>query len=147
MKALSSLILFVARLFLASSFIFAGASKVIFFDQNVQYMASKGMGAIPIFLICAIIVELAGGLSLILGYKTRFGASILFLFLIPVTLIFHAFWSVTGAEQVVAQFMFFKNLDIAGGLLYVICFGAGGFSIDACCSCSSKKPEQEPEQK
>jgi len=141
MRVLNSLLSFVARLCLAAVFIFAGASKIIFYDQTAQYMASKGMTMVPIFLIGAAIVELVGGLSLVLGYKTRFGAAILLLFLIPTTLIFHDFWNATGAEAVVQQINFLKNLAIFGGLLYVLCHGCGGCSFDSCC-CRSKMPPE-----
>ncbi|MEI8125576.1 MAG: DoxX family protein [Parachlamydiaceae bacterium] len=142
MKALSSIILFVARLCLSAMFIFAGASKVIFFDQTSQYMLAKGMTLVPVFLIGAAIVELVGGLSILLGYKIRFGASILILFLIPTTLIFHSFWNATGMEQMIEQIMFLKNLAIVGGLLYVLCYGSGGCALDSCC-CKPKEPEQK----
>lgn len=141
MKAVFSLVLFVARLSLAAIFLFAGASKLIYFDQTAQYMASKGFTYVPIFLFGAAIVELVGALSLIFGYKTRFGASILLLFLIPTTIIFHNFWNVAGADQQLQQIMFLKNLAIFGGLLYVLVSGSGGCAMDACC-CKSKQPEK-----
>jgi putative oxidoreductase len=139
MKAIRSLLTFIARWCLAAIFLFAGASKLIFFDQTQAYMASKGFTAIPLFLFGAAILELVGALSLILGYKTRFGAALLLLFLIPTTGIFHDFWNYSGEEQGLQQIMFLKNLAIFGGLLYVFCDGAGTFSIDSCCR--KKDPE------
>lgn len=139
MRVIRSIFMLIARLCLAGIFIFAGASKLIFFDQTQSYMASKGFTAVPLFLIGAALVELFGSLSLILGYKTRFGATILLLFLIPTTFIFHDFWNVEGADQVIQEIMFLKNLAIFGGLLYVVFDGAGGLSCDACWK--SKSPE------
>jgi uncharacterized membrane protein YphA (DoxX/SURF4 family) len=55
-------------------------------------MTSEGMVAVTFFLFMAIAVELAGGLSLLLGFRARWGALLLAAFLIPVTLIFHDFW-------------------------------------------------------
>lgn len=141
MKAMRSLFTFIARLFLAAIFIFAGASKLIFFDQTQTYMAAKGFTAIPLFLLGAALVELIGGLCLVLGYKTRFGAAILLLFLIPTTIIFHDFWNASGADQAIEQIMFLKNLAIFGGLLYILCDGPGGFACDACNK--TKHPEQK----
>lgn len=142
MKTLRSLSTLTARLCLAGIFIFAGASKLIFLDQTTAYMESKGLTAIPLFLVGAALLELVGGLSLILGYKTRFGAAILLLFLIPTTFIFHDFWNTAGAYQTLQQIMFLKNLAIFGGLLYVLFDGPGSFSCDSCC-CKSKQPEQK----
>lgn len=141
MKALRSLFTLIARWCIAAIFIFSGASKLIFFDQTHAYMASKGFTAIPLFLFGAVLLEFVGGLSLILGYKTRFGATILLLFLIPTTAIFHDFWNVEGADRALQQLMFLKNLAIFGGLLYILCDGAGSFSIDSCCR--TKQPEQK----
>lgn len=142
MKTLRSFLTFIARLCLASIFIFAGASKFIFYDPTSTYMISKGFTAVPLFLIGAAILELIGGLSLLFGYKTRFGATILLLFMIPTTLIFHDFWNATDADQALQQIMFLKNLAIFGGLLYVLCDGPGGLSCDSF-RCKAKQPEQK----
>lgn len=131
MRALSSFLLFIARLCLAAIFIFAASSKIIFFDDTAQYMASKGFTMIPLFLFGAAIVEFIGGLSLVFGLKTRFGALILLLFLVPTTLIFHDFWNASGLDKQIQQLMFLKNVAIFGGLLYVLCIGAGWFSLDS----------------
>lgn len=130
MKALRSFFTFIARICIAAIFIMSGAGKLIFFDQTQAYMASKGFTAIPLFLMGAALVELIGGLCLILGYKTRFGATILLLFLIPTTLIFHDFWNIEGEGRELQQIMFFKNLAIFGGLLYILCDGPGSLSLD-----------------
>jgi len=142
MKALRSLLTLVARWCIAAVFIFAGAGKFIFFDQTAAYMASKGFTAIPMFLFGAALLELIGGLLLILGYKTRLGATILLLFLIPTTLIFHDFWNIVGDERALQQIMFLKNLAIFGGLLYILCDGPGGISIDSL----HRKPTPPAEQ-
>jgi putative oxidoreductase len=115
---------------LAAIFIWAAAGKIMFYDINSQYMASKGLTMIPVFLFGAALVELLGGLSLILGYKTRLGAAILLLFLIPTTFIFHDFWNAEGAARLPEQVNFMKNVAIFGGLLYVLVHGAGGCALD-----------------
>lgn len=150
MKALRTFLTFIARLCIATIFIFAGAGKLIFFDQTHAYMASKGFTAIPLFLFGAALVELIGGLCLILGYKARFGAALLLLYLIPVSLIFHDFWNVTGEDRALQQMLFLKNLAIFGGLLYILCDGPGSLSLDSLWR--KKQPEQQapykqPEQK
>ena len=130
MKFLRSLFMFIARLCLAAIFLWAGVGKWIYYDQTVQYMASKGLTMIPLLLTIASIVEVLGALSLIFGYKTRLGALILALFLILTTAIFHDFWNAAGADQTAQMINFYKNLAIFGGLIYVICNGAGWFAID-----------------
>lgn len=142
MKALRSFLTLIARWCLAAIFIFSGAGKLIFFDQTQAYMASKGFTAIPLFLFGAALLELIGGLCLILGYKARFGATLLLLFLIPTTIIFHDFWNLMGEEKALQQIMFLKNLAIFGGLLYILCDGPGSIAFDA--FSRKKQPEYEP---
>ena len=91
-----------------------------------QYMAAHGMPFAGLFLIGAIILEIGGGLSVLLGYKARWGAIALVVFLIPTTLIFH-----TKFSEHLQVIMFMKNLAILGGLLMVSYFGPGPISFDA----------------
>ncbi|HEY2922284.1 MAG TPA: DoxX family protein [Candidatus Binatia bacterium] len=107
------------RVLLSVIFLLSGLGKIIDWDGNAQAMASQGMPLIPLLLIGAIITELAGGLSVLLGWKARWGALLLFLYLIPTTLIFHNFWAFTGAEMQTQLVNFLKNLSIMGGLLLV----------------------------
>jgi putative oxidoreductase len=93
-------------------------------------MATKGMPLIPLFLVGAIVCELVGGLSLLLGYRARLGALLLFLYLIPTTLVFHAFWQYEGMQHKMQLINFMKNLAIMGGLAVVMGFGSGLVSID-----------------
>ncbi len=78
-----------------------------------------------LFIVAAIAIELAGGLSVLLGYKTRWGAIALTLFLIPATLIFH-----TNFADQMQTIHVMKNLAILGGLLMIIQYGAGRISFD-----------------
>ncbi len=121
----------VGRLLLAQIFLASGLNKIGAWEQTAGYMASKGMPLVPLFLIAAIVFEVAGGLSLALGYKARLGAAALIVFLIPVSLIFHNFWTYEGMEQQVQMAMFMKNLAIMGGLAVVVGRGAGPLSLDS----------------
>lgn len=143
MKFLCSFLMFFARLCIAAIFILAGVSKFMNFDETATYMASKGLTMIPLFLFGAATIEILGGLSLVFGYKTRLGAAVLLLFLIPTTLIFHDFWNVGGADRAAQQIEFLKNLAIFGGLLYVLSVGPGGCACDSGC-CKAKRPDEQP---
>jgi putative oxidoreductase len=89
-------------------------------------MASHGIPLTAVALVGAIVVEILGGLSIILGLWIRAGAAALFLFLIPATLIFH-----TDFSQQTQMIMFLKNLSIMGGLLLVVAFGSGTYHLQA----------------
>ena len=112
-------------------FLISGIQKVLDPAGTQEQMASRGMFWIPLFMWAAVAVEIGGGLSLLLGWKARPGAFVLFLFLIPVTLTFHNFWTYPAAEQRTQMLFMIHNVALMGGLLLVMSRGPGPFSIDA----------------
>lgn len=123
-------VLLLGRVLLSLIFVMSGFGKIFSFSSTTGYMQAQGMPLAWFFLIGAIVFELAGGLSVMVGCWTRLGAALLLIFLVPATLIFHAFWTLPEAEQQVQMIMFMKNLSIFGGLLIVLASGPGRFSID-----------------
>jgi len=118
------------RVLMAYIFVLSGIGKIGNFAGTAGYMASKGMPFAEALLVGAIAVELVGGIMLVVGWQARWAAAAIFLFMIPTTLIFHAYWAV-DPEQVRAQtIQFNKNLAIMGGMLYLMAFGAGPLSLD-----------------
>ena len=71
-----------------------------------------------------------GAISIILGYKTRIGATMIIVFLVPVTLVFHHFWTVAdpGARQM-QMIDFMKNISLLGGAMIILVHGAGPLSL------------------
>ena len=124
MDRLSSIGLLASRILLSGIFLFSGTSKIFAFAQTQSYMAGKGMHMTALFLVLAILFEVGGGLSVLLGFFPRLGALALVLFLIPTTLVFHRALGDPG--QVVH---FAKNLAILGGLLAILAVGGGEFSL------------------
>ncbi len=122
MKAFAVLI---GRILLVLIFLKSGVGKIENFQGTAQSMASHGMPYTNFFLIGAIFFELVGSITVILGYFARFGAVLLLIFLIPTTLIFH---NIFKDPQMMIQFM--KNVSMFGGLLVLLSFGPGRFSID-----------------
>lgn len=120
---------FLGRVLLSVIFIIAGAKKILNFAGTAGYMASKGLPMSEVLLVLTILIELGGGLMILIGWQARWAATAIFLFLIPVTIIFHPFWA--DSEQFNS---FFKNLAIMGGMLYIMAFGAGPISLgrDSC---------------
>ena len=118
------------RIMLALIFILSGWGKIGGFEGTVGYIASKGLPLPEVAAAAALVVELAGGILLIVGWQTRWAATALLLFMIPTTFIFHNFWAVEPAQQSMQQIHFMKNIAIMGGMLYVMAFGAGPLSLD-----------------
>jgi putative oxidoreductase len=118
------------RILLAVIFIISGFGKLTAFAATAGYMASKGLPMVPVLLVLTILVELGGGILLAVGFKARWAALAIFLFLIPTTLVFHKFWGIDAAQAQMQQTQFLKNLAIMGGMLYVFAFGPGAYSAD-----------------
>jgi putative oxidoreductase len=130
-RALSYLTAPLGRLLLSAIFLMSGANKLMNWSQTADQMRGEGMVAVPFFLAGAVVFELGGGLSLLLGLKARLGALALVAFLVPVTLIFHDFWQYQDEAQMRQMIHFMKNSAILGGLLAVLTHGAGPVSVDA----------------
>jgi putative oxidoreductase len=119
-----------ARLLISQIFILSGIMKVLDPAGTAAQMEGRSMFWIPLFLWAAVVVELGCGLMLLVGYKARLGALLLFLFLIPVTLTFHNWWTYPQAEQQTQMFFFMHNVALLGGLLMVMACGPGPLSLD-----------------
>ena len=120
----------VGRILLAILFLVSGFDKITGFGNTVGYIASKGLPLPQLGAVIAIVVELGTGILIVIGWQARWAATVLLLFLIPTTFIFHNFWSVEAAQKPMQTLQFMKNLCIMGGVLYIMAFGAGPLSID-----------------
>jgi len=94
-------------------------------DQSraAQEMAERGMpaGAVPFLMMGGRIAQIVAGVALLVGFRERWAALVLFRFLIPATAIAHNFWPYHGAELQAQLVNFSKNLAILGGLLFIVC--------------------------
>lgn len=134
MKFISSLMTLLGRWAIAAIFLLSGIFKFVLYSSTVEYMTSKGLLYGGFLLVIAALVEILGALFIILGWKTRWAAFVLLLYLIPVTYVFHDFWNIEDPVASQLQFyQFLKNLAIFGGLLLLVSRGAGSLAIDTCC--------------
>lgn len=118
------------RTLFAAIFVLAGAKN--FSPHAIQEAAALGVPMSSLAVPLSGALALAGGLSVLLGYRARLGAWLLVLFLAPVTLAMHPFWAT--ADPQLAQLhtiMFLKNLSMIGGALLLTQRGAGPSSLDA----------------
>lgn len=114
------------------SLIFIVASFNHFSANTVAYAASHGVPMASVFVPLSGVLAFLGGASILLGYQARWGAGMLIIFLIPVTIMMHNFWTVSdpfGHEIQVT--MFLKNLSMLGGAFEVFYYGAGPLSLDS----------------
>jgi putative oxidoreductase len=131
MKALKGLCVLIGRILIAALFAESAMGKITSFKMMVNYAKANGVtGGTEFLVIASTILEIVGLILLIIGYKIEIGAIALLIFMIPVTLIFHAFWKYTGMDMTNQMIHFMKNTAVIGGLLFVLGMGAGPFSID-----------------
>ena len=143
MRILKLIVTFFGRLFLSVIFILSAINKIIDW-QNTE----RGLVALfcdwhsyvttpiwqkffslllpwcPFILVVVTVLELIGGVLVLIGYRARLGAILLLIFFIPITIFFHQFWFLEGQAKEMQYVYFLKNIAIMGGLLYVLAFGA-----------------------
>ena len=131
-KALQSVTSAAGRFALAAIFLMSAVgNKIPNFNQIADLLGSKGLPAPKLMLLVAIAFLIVGGVSVVLGWKARLGALLLFLFLLPTTYLFHDFWNLGGSEAEHQMIHFMKNVSIAGAMLFLIANGAGAGSLDS----------------
>ena len=118
------------RFLFALIFLMAGANH--FNKQAIGYAASQGVPLASVAVPLSGVLAIVGGLGILLGYRAKLGAWLIVVFLVPVTLMMHKFWTVQDPMMSQIQMiLFMKNVSMLGGALLISQFGAGPFSLDA----------------
>jgi len=140
MNALKGLVSLLGRVLLAAIFLMSAPHHIQEFTKDAGMLEGKLKGLMPdappvlaqVGMGAAIAFMILGGISLVVGYKTRIGALLLFLFVVPAAVLFHDFWNASGDAAQGQMIHFMKNMAIAGGLLFVVANGGGAWSLDGC---------------
>jgi putative oxidoreductase len=122
----ASVAILVGRILLAAMFVLAGFGKLTDIAGTAGWFGSIGLPAPTILAVLVGLLELFGGLAVIVGYKTRIAALALAVFAIGATLIAH-----TNFADMMQFLIFQKNFAVVGGLLVLAFTGAGALSLDA----------------
>jgi putative oxidoreductase len=114
----------VGRLLIAGIFVLSGWGKITGYAGTQSYMQHAGVpgGLLPL----VILLEFGGGIAIIIGLFTRPVALLLAGFCCIAGYLFHA-----GSPEPMQQIMFFKDVGLTGGFLFLTAFGAGPLSLDA----------------
>lgn len=123
MEKLNPLFVLVGRILIAVLFLPAGISKIGNYSGMQQYMESGGVPGIVLPLV--ILLEIGGGLALIVGWQTRIAAFLLAGFCVVSGILFHF-----QPEDQIQMILLMKNIAVAGGLLVLVGAGAGAISLD-----------------
>jgi putative oxidoreductase len=129
MTVFENLLILVARILISSLFLWAGSAKLIHWKGSAEYMKSKNM---PTSLLpAAVLLQILGGLSILLGYEARIGTLLLIVFIIPAAIKMHDFWNIQDPmERTTQKTMFMKDVAVLGGLLVLLATGAGRFAFN-----------------
>jgi putative oxidoreductase len=130
MRNQSDALALVGRILLGLIFVLSGFQKLMGFSGVAASIAGKGLPMPEVLTVLTVAIELGAGLLLVVGLKARWAAFLLFLFIIPVSLTFHNFWTMEGAAAAMNKIQFLKNVAIMGGMLMVAAFGPGRYSVD-----------------
>jgi len=102
-----------------------------FSSAEISEAAAHGVPLATILVPLAGLIALVGGVSVMLGYRARFGALLLLVFLVPVTLVMHKFWGLADPQMAMMQkIQFMKNTSLVGACLLVMYHGSGPYSLD-----------------
>lgn len=133
-KLAHGLLPLLARILVTPIFLQAGVAKVFDWQGNVQYVATRHITWLPLvaaMLGGAAAIEIVAGLCVLLGFKTRPAALIMFFYTLVLSVIFHNFWTLQGMSAAMNQTHFLKNMGIAAALAMLAAYGPGTWSVDA----------------
>jgi putative oxidoreductase len=120
---------------LALIFLLAGYLKMTGWDGTVAMLAAHKLPGPAFLLAVALLTELLCGAAILVGFRTKLAALLLFLYTLTVNYVMHDFWSYAEPAQMARYAhelqLFVKNMAIAGGLLLLVGHGAGEWSWDS----------------
>ncbi len=116
------------RILFGAIFVLAGPGH--FQEGTIAHAAAQGVPLAPLAVPLSGVIAVLGGLSIALGYKARWGAWLIVLFLVPVTVMMHRFWGLPDPkETMMQQIMFMKNVSMLGAALLITQVGSGPLSL------------------
>jgi putative oxidoreductase len=119
------------RVLMALIFVLSGIGKLGAIAATSANMANHGIPYANDLVWGAVALEIGGGALLIVGLLARLVALALFFYTLALAVLFHPYWALTGAAAHAQHGDFFQHLSMMGGMLFVVAFGAGPYSIDA----------------
>jgi putative oxidoreductase len=126
----NSAILLAGRALISSVFLVAGVRKIMIWGPQVAYFTKLGFPAPELFSGLAVVIEIGAGLALLVGWRTKWAAWLLALFVLVAAFMAHRFWEFDPSQAANQMNHFLKNLAIIGGLLFVAAFGPGQLAAD-----------------
>ncbi|MFT6030894.1 MAG: putative oxidoreductase [Oleiphilaceae bacterium] len=131
MNYLENACLLAGRFLMGIYFILPGIQKITGFEKMTAYMEAHGVPMITVLLPLTILLQLAAGAAIIVGYKGKIAAFVLAGLTFVISMYMHNFWDMAeGVAKTHEMQNFFKNMGIMAGLLMIVSLGTGRFSLD-----------------
>ena len=131
MRLIENVCLLIGRLLMGSYFILPGLQKVTNYQMMTDYMLAHSVPATALLLPVTIVIQIAAGLAIIIGFKGKLAAFVLAGLTLVISIYMHNFWTMTeGLARSHEMQNFIKNMAIMGGLLFVSSLGTGWLSLD-----------------
>lgn len=125
------LVLLLGRLGVGALFLPSGLHKLSNISGTAAYLGGLGVYGPPTVWAWLVgLIELLGGLAILVGFQTRLAALVLCIFTIIAAYLGHPYWAADEAHQTQQYINFWKDIAIAAGLLFLFARGAGAISID-----------------
>lgn len=120
----------IGRIFICFIFFYEAYDSIFYFKDTLANMHEYGLTFRPrLLLYASVFLQISGGILVLIGYRSGFGALLLLLYWIPLTFIIHSWWNDPVEIQREQAVLFMKNLAIAGGLMVVVVNGSGRWSV------------------
>jgi putative oxidoreductase len=127
---MSNLVMLIARICLSVMFILSGFGKLVAVSGISSMLAKHGFPQPMLFGYAVGLLEVFGGIMVLVGFATRWAALMLAAFTLGMIFLVHNFWAVEGAQYIARRTQALKNLGIVGGFLMLFACGPGRFSAD-----------------
>lgn len=129
MELLRELFIFLGRVGISTMFLWGAWEKITHWKETLERMEKKHFPNPKLMLPCFVAFKIIGGLMVLVGWYSHFGAFLLLLVTIPGVIWQHAFWKETGPHRQLEKAFFRREVAIIGALLLILAIGAGRFAL------------------
>jgi putative oxidoreductase len=130
-RTIDDVIVLAGRIALGAIFVESGYRQLMTLGAFAASLSSRGLPLPMMWAILGMSAALAGGVLIVIGFRTREASALVLVFMIVASLLSHRYWELADAARRAQQIQFFKNVAIIGGLLLLFVTGSGRVSIDA----------------
>ncbi|CAN0627073.1 DoxX [Burkholderia multivorans] len=122
-------VLFAGRFFIALMYVLSGINKFLFFNHGLEEVQAKNLPFPRVALASTIVVQVAGGAAIMIGFQTALASLLLAIFTLATALVFYDFWNQQGNQRTLMLTGFLEHISIIGGFMVLIASGPGRLAL------------------